>query len=446
VHLRKVLLVAKRDYLAAVMRKAFIIGLVAAPLLFGGGFFVIALMRVTQGTTARHVAIVDHTGIVTDSIIAAAHARAEEDRTTLPAGASPLLDNNFVFETVPPDLKGREGQRVALSDRVRHHELFAFVEIGRDAVNPPKDLTTRSDKPKIPAGLITYYSDSQSAPARFWISGVVDEGIRRVRLQRLGVDAGRFEDLMRAVPMETMSLVSRGQQSAGPSRNTAAAFAVPFALMFLMMMIAMMGSAPMLTAVAEDKMQRVFEMLLASAKPFELIAGKVVASVGVSLTSSVFYIVGGLFVLQGMALMGIAPFELLPWFFIYLICEVVILSSLGAALGSACGTPNDAQQYVFLVVLPVIAPVFFIGPLMEQPNGVMATVASLIPPFTPLIMMMRQAMPGGVPAWEPWAGLLIVLVWTLLSTFAAARIFRVGILMQGRAPKLPEMVRWALRG
>jgi ABC-2 type transport system permease protein len=248
------------------------------------------------------------------------------------------------------------------------------------------------------------------------------------------------------VPVATMRLVSRGQPSAGPPGNAAAAFAIPFVLMFLMMMIAMMGSAPMLTVVAEDKMQRVFEMLLASAKPFELIAGKVLASVGVSLTSSVFYIAGGLFVLQGMALMGIAPFDLLPWFFVYLICEVVILSSLGAALGSACSTPNDAQQYVFFVIMPVIAPVFFIGPLMEQPNGLMATVASLIPPFTPLIMMMRQAMPGGVPAWEPWAGLVGVLAWTLLSTFAAARIFRVGILMQGQAPKLPEMFRWALRG
>ncbi len=437
-HLRKILLVAKRDYQAAVMRKAFIIGLVAAPLLFGGGFFVIAIMRVTQSTSARHVAIVDRTGAVADSILAAARARADQDRRDLPA-ATPILDNNFTFETVPPDRNDREAQRIVLSDRVRRHELFAFVEIGRDAIKPPKE-------PKKPAGLVAYYSDSQSAPSRAWIFGGVNDGIRRVRLAQLGVNPGRFDDLMRDVPVETMSLVSRGQPSASAPGNPAAALAVPLALMLLMMMIAMMGSAPMLTVVAEDKMQRVFEMLLASAKPFELIAGKVVASVGVSLTSSVFYIVGGLFVLQGMALMGFAPFELLPWFFLYLICEVVILSSLGAALGSACSTPNDAQQYVFFVILPVIAPVFFIGPLMEQPNGLMATAASLIPPFTPLIMMMRQAMPGGVPAWEPWAGLVGVLAWTLLSTFVAARIFRVGILMQGTAPKLPEMFRWALRG
>ncbi len=436
--LRKILLIAKRDYLAAVTRKAFIIGLVAAPLLFGGGFFVIALMRVSQGASERHVAIVDRSGALAESIIAAARSKTAEERKSLPMQGAQLIESNITFETVTPDLNDREGQRIALSDRVRRRELFAFIEIGRDALNPAAQ--------KRPAGMVDYYTDSQSAPARGWINDVVNEGVERARLAQLGIDPAHFDDVMRPAPFEAMSLVSRGQASDRPHRDPAAAFAVPFFLMFLMMMIAIMGSAPMLTAVAEDKMQRVFEMLLASAKPFELITGKVLASVGISLTSSVFYITGALLVLQGMALTGLAPLALLPWFFLYMICEVVILSALGAALGSACNTPHDAQQYVFLVMVPVILPVFLLGPLSEQPNGPMATVVSLFPPITPMVMMMRQAMPGGVPAWEPWAGLVGVLAWTLSATFGAARIFRVGILIQGQTPKLPELLRWATRG
>ena len=213
-----------------------------------------------------------------------------------------------------------------------------------------------------------------------------------------------------------------------------------------MMMIVMIGAAPMLAAVAEDKMQRVFEMLLASATPFELIMGKVLASVGRSLTSSVFYVIGGVLALEGMALAGFIRFDLLPWFFVYLIAEVTMLSALGAALGAACSAPRDAQQLTPLLIMPVMLPVFLLAPLAQQPNGVFATVLSLIPPFTPLVMIMRQAMPGGVPAWQPWVGLIGVVACSLFVTWAGARVFRVGILMQGKPPRIGDILRWAVRG
>lgn len=432
--LRKILLIAKRDYVAIVMRKAFLIGLVAAPLLFGGAFLGIGVMRVTQGNSERRIAIIDHTGVAGNAVIEAARAKSAEDAK---GNAAPqMVVSHYVFEAVQPDDQDSVGQLVALSDRVRRRELFAFIVIGRDALHPATDA----------AGKIAYYTDSQSAPSRLWLADAIDNGLRRARLAQLGVDQSRFDDVLRSVTLEDMSLASRDRVPDAPRQNPAAAMAVPFALMFLMLMITMMGAAPMLQAVAEDKMQRVFEMLLASATPFELIAGKVLASVGCSLTGSVFYIIGGLFLLQGMAMIGLAPFALLPWFFLYLICEVTILSAMGAALGSACSAPRDAQQLVFFMIMPIMLPVFFIAPLTEQPNGPLATAMSLLPPFTPLIMMLRQAMPGGVPAWQPWAGLAGVVVWTLLITWAAARVFRVGILLQGQPPKVAEMLRWAVRG
>jgi ABC-2 type transport system permease protein len=83
---------------------------------------------------------------------------------------------------------------------------------------------------------------------------------------------------------------------------------------------------------------------------------------------------------------------------------------------------------------------------MTQPNGALVTAASLFPPFAPMMMLVRQAMPGGVPAWQPWVALAGILAWTMLAVWAAARIFRVGILMQGKPPKIADMVRWAIRG
>jgi ABC-2 type transport system permease protein len=71
---------------------------------------------------------------------------------------------------------------------------------------------------------------------------------------------------------------------------------------------------------------------------------------------------------------------------------------------------------------------------------------SLIPPFTPVLMLLRQAMPGGVPAWQPWVGLAGALAFAVVTVWAASRIFRVAILLQGKPPKLAEMARWAMKG
>jgi ABC-2 type transport system permease protein len=71
---------------------------------------------------------------------------------------------------------------------------------------------------------------------------------------------------------------------------------------------------------------------------------------------------------------------------------------------------------------------------------------SFIPPFTPVLMLLRQALPGGVPWWQPWAGLVDVIVWAAVMVWAAARIFRIGTLSQGKAPELAELARWVVRG
>jgi ABC-2 type transport system permease protein len=210
--------------------------------------------------------------------------------------------------------------------------------------------------------------------------------------------------------------------------------------------VVMVGAAPHLGAIAEDKMQRVYEMLLTSVSPFELMMGKVVASLGASLTSSVFYITGGLLVLAGMALFGLAPLNLLPWFFAYLIAEVAMLSAFSAALGSACNTPQDAQQLVILLILPIMLPMFVLNPVMQQPNGGLATMLSFIPPFTPVLMLLRQALPGGIPWWQPWLGLAGVVACAMGVIWAAARIFRIGILAQGKVPRVAELAQWVLRG
>lgn len=252
------------------------------------------------------------------------------------------------------------------------------------------------------------------------------------------------------VPLESMSLVARDQTSGrivpARKRGVAEGFAAPFVLAILFFMIVLLTSAPMLAAVAEDKIQRVFEMLLVSATPFDLIAGKVLAAVGTALTSSIFYVFGAVILLEALSIIGLAPLQMLPWFFLYLVAEVVMLASMATALGAACNSTRDAESLKLITIFPVVIPILFLTPVLQEPNGVFATAMSLFPLFTPMLMLIRQASPAGVPGWQPFIGMIGVLATTVAICWIASRIFRIAILLQGKTPSIAELIRWGVAG
>lgn len=442
--MRRILLIAKRDYLAAVRAKAFLIGLIVAPIMFGGGFIGMTLMKKNPDLADRRIGIVDRSGAVAASIIQAAEDKASRERFDKLTGRQ--IQPRYVFETVAPDARVAE-QRLALSDRVRRHELFAFLDIGASAIHPAE----RNDADKESVNHVEYYAAGSGIDeTKSWISSAVTDGIRRARLAAAGVPADRHKTILQSATVQTMSLVSRdpvsGAIGAPHAKNEIGEFAVPFGMMMLLCMIVLASASPMLGAVADDKQQRVFEMLLGSATPFEMMVGKVIGAVALALTSSVFYVGGALLALESLALIGLAPTALLPWFVAYLVADVMVLSALGMAIGAACSSPHDAQQLAVLLLAPVLIPIFLLTPVVQHPSGALPTALSLFPPFTPILMMLRQAMPGGVPAWQPWVGMVGVVLWTAAVSWAAARIFRVVLLVQGSTPKLSQLARWAVKG
>jgi ABC-2 type transport system permease protein len=356
------------------------------------------------------------------------------------------VEPRYLFEAMAADDRDLNAQRLALSERVRTGQLYAFLEVGPRALQAPDDSKNSTDTS---ASRVACYSNASGIDdARF--DGPITRAIQKVRMAQFGIAPSHFDDILSPVTVERLSLVSRDEKTGAirkaHKKTALEGFAVPFGLMMLLGMIVLVGSSPMLPAVTEDKAQRIVEMLLGLATPFELMMGKVLAAVGISLTSSAFYVIGGTLALQGMGMIGMVPFALLPWFYIYLVSDVVMLCAFAAALGSACDSPRDAQSLAIVLVAPVVIPYFLLMPVMLQPNGTIATVMSLIPPFAPMMMLLRQALPGGVPAWQPWVALGGIVAWTLMAVWTAARIFRVGILMQGKPPKIGEMVRWAIRG
>jgi ABC-2 type transport system permease protein len=447
----RILTIAKRDYIATVRTKAFLFGLVVAPILFGGGSIGMSLIKNKPDTADRRIAVVDHTGVVGAALVRAAGEKNRKELFDKKTGQQ--IAPRYTFELVPPAAANPQEQLLALSDRVRRRDLAAILEIGANAVHPPQidDAKSESNENDNPAAGVSYYTNTGGLDElRNWLNGPVNDGVRSARLRELGIDVTHLQGLTISVPITRMGLVERdpatGRIEEAHKRGELESFFVPFSVAIILAMIVMVGSAPMLQNVTQDKSQRIVEMLLGTVTPLELMAGRVLGSVGVSITSSLLYVAGGILAVNAMGLSGLLPLSILPWFYVYLLADVVMLCAFAAALGAACSTPQDAQNLAIVLLTPCLIPMFTLVTVLRQPNGMVATVLSLIPPFTPILMLLRQAIPNGVPAWQPWVGLAGVLAFTLATVWAASRIFRVAILMHGKPPKLSELVRWAVNG
>jgi len=437
--MRKVLKVARREYVATVRTTGFIVGLILAPVLMSGGLIVMALFRDRTDPRDRHVAVVDRSGLVTAALVRAAAERNARDTV---AGPGRPRQAAYLIEVVRPNDRDPSQQRLLLSDRVRAKELHAFVEVGPHALHPRRDTTERH---------LAYYSQNAALDeTRGWIAGQVNAALRRQRLVEAGLDTTAVPDLFYNLEGAPLGLLSRdpatGRITDAVESNEKAAVFAPMAIMLLMFMMLMWGAMPQLNATMQEKSQRIAEVVLGSVRPFEFMAGKLLGGVAIAMTASAVYVGVGLYSLTVLGLSGLMPLSVVAWFFVYMLLAVAMYGALFAAVGAACNDPVEAQSIAFVAMLPMIIPTFLLLPVVTQPNGAFATGMSLVPLWTPMLMLMRQATPGGVPVWQPWVALVGVVATTLLFIWAGGRVFRVAILMQGTPPKLQNLVRWAIRG
>ena len=437
--MRRDLCIAKREYVASVKTKGFIIGLFLAPLLMCGGLIGVVAFRGQVDIRDKRIAIVDRSGLLTNALFQAAEQRNNQE---VHAKTGKKVKPAYVLERVEPATDDGLAQRLALSERVRQGALHAFVEIGPAVLHPG----TNAEQARV-----TYHAKGAALDdIRRWLERPLNDELRRRRLADAGIAETQVKDLFRWAAVEGMGLVTAdpktGQTMEARKSNEIEAIGVPMIGVLLLWIMIMMGAAPLLNAVMEEKTLRIAEVLLGCATPFEIMLGKLLGSVGVALTGSAFYLGGAFFTLLQLGAVGFFPFHLLPWFLTYVVLSILMVGGNSLALGAACNDARDAQNLALPSLLPMLIPMFLLGPVLKEPHSLVATVGSFIPPFTPMLMLLRQSLPAGVPAWQPWLGLLGMLLFSVLLTVAATRVFRIGLLMQGKPPRLGELVRWALRG
>ena len=437
--MNKILVIAKREFSAAVRTKGFLISILLLPIFMGGGLIVFTLLEDKVDLASKRIAVIDHSGLLSDCLLESADSwNKNQILNTKGEKISPA----YFFEIIDPDTIQPEQQKLILSERVRKKEIHAFVQIGSDVVHPRYGESQSS---------ILYYSENSALDnVRSWFNNIVNDKIRELRLIDLGVDKGKVGDLFSWVNAEGMGLVNvdtkTGMVTEGKRTNEKQTIFVPYILLLLMFMMVMMSAVPLLTSVMEEKSERIAEVLLGSVTPWQFMMGKIIGSLGVSLLTSTIYIVGAIFTLNRMEMTDLIPFDVLPWFFVYMFLNITMIGSIMASLGATCNDSKDAQAIQFPAMLPILIPLFFMMPIILDPLGKLATGMSLFPLWTPMLMLLRQSTSVTIPIWQLVVGLIGIVLFTALSVWAGARLFRSAIMLQGKRPKMGVLIRYIIKG
>jgi ABC-2 type transport system permease protein len=431
----RIVVVATSEFLALVKGKAFIIGILMMPVLIGISI-AFQVFAARNGDVEDHkFVVVDRTGVLYETI-----AKAAADHNEKQGPADARTGPHFLPERIDPAGRSDADIKAELSDRVRKRDLFAFVEIPASVL----DVTSTT------ADQVNYYTETPSYDTLpDWLGSTLQREVTARRFTAASVDPALVSKLTRTARVTTLGLVERktdGTVSEAKRENPLVTFVLPFGLMYLLF-IALMSSAPqLLTAVVEEKMSRISEVLIASVTPFQLMMGKLIGSGAVSVLLALIYVAGGLaFAAYYDYLSAVTP-GMLAWFALFLALAVMIFGSIFVAIGAACTDLKDSQNMMMPVMLLIMLPMLTWGAVMRAPDGMMAVGLSLIPTAAPFLMMLRIALQPGPPLWQILLSVALMAAFSVLSVWAAGKIFRTGLLMQGKSATIPEMIRWVRAG
>jgi ABC-2 type transport system permease protein len=456
---RKILVVAVREFKAAVRTKSFIVSLVLMPVLMGGGAAAQVFFKKQSSVQDKRFAIVDRTPgeklFKQIELAAEKHNEAEKKVRETGKPTAPL----FLLERVTPRAGTQEDidrQRLELSQQVRDDKFFGFVDIGPDACKPPqsKPQPAKEDDRESPAVDPRQYLRYQTNHPTYeaFPSWVERQLILAIAREQLGL-AGMTDKV--DLNVQPIRLRREGLTELDPRTNKivdppiiqqVARFVIPAAFVALMFVIVMLASTPAMQGVVEEKMQRIAEVLLGSLRPFELMMGKLLGLMAVSFTVSAVYLAGAYWAAHYYDLTDLIPVPLIAWYIVFQLLAVLMYGSLFLAIGAAAADIKETQTLVMPVILVACIPMFILSTALEDPNNPVVVGTSFFPPVTPMLMLARIAIPPGPPWWQAVLAVALVLAVTTFCVYAAGRIFRVGILMQGKGARLGQLLAWVFRG
>ncbi len=400
-------LIAKREYLERIRTKAFIIATILIPALLGGlGFGSGYLAQRTKSTA--HIAIVS-----SDPVFAADLKRELEEGK----------DSNMTIDLDTPSPATSARLQAALKDSSRH--FAGYLE-----VIPPAS----------PAARPTFTYNSRSASdigTNSALKTAIHAVLTRERLSGRGIGASDIQAIMAPVEIDTSQ-----------TGDTTAAFFAAYILFILMYMVIMLYGMNTARSIIEEKSSRVFEVLLSTIRPDEMLAGKIIGVGAVGLTQVGVWMIAaftvGIFVagsMPGTAGHAIVSVHQIFFFIAYFLFGFLLYSSIAAALGAMTNSEQELQQLNMFLVIPLAFCMLMLFSIIKNPDSALSRIVSLIPFCSPLLMNFRISI-GDPQPWEIALSFILMSLTIAAILWVSSRIYRVGILMYGKKPNLPEILRW----
>lgn len=427
--------ILKREYVQVVKKKSFIIGIILTPILMGGFTLIPALLVRTKASTAEKLAVIDQSGLN----IGQRFGKSLE-RYKLDDSITNYYKINNIFEVEKDnDIRFNE-----INDSLRQliidKEIKYFLVIKPEAhlIDTNIFLVTNSDN------FVTLNRFERR------LSDVLSS--IRLDMSEINLEVDSILNLTKRIDLKTKD-----------AKGESIPFMIKYfsAIIFVGIMFGMIFGYGQLVmrSVIEEKNSRIMEVLISSVTPFQLMLGKVMGLGAATFTQiAVWVILGaGIYSMKG-------AFEIDPsidriifnpviiiFFILYMISGYILFSTLFALIGSIVNTEKEAQSFIFPITMVMILP-FMIGMyIIQEPNSTLSVTLSLIPFLTPNIMIMRiifiaptlteYSLASGIIG-EAILGFILIVISIIGMIWLTSKIFRIGILMYGKRPTLPEIIKW----
>ena len=418
---------------------------ILGPVLFGG-IMVVPIWLSTQAEDVKHVLVLDKIGVW--------NYQKFMDKKL---GKSNDTVNNIFSSSLPPDMDIETAKEIFLKD----DSYYALLYIPQ-SVNSTPDLKYSLSLTKI------YARKDVSLSVQRYAERTLEKNATQIILMDAGVSYAKIEESKINASVKTISLESGEEKASATPIKMAVGMISGFVIYFFIFMY----GTQVMRGIIEEKTSRIVEVIISSVKPFELMMGKIfgISGVGilqfgiwVGLSAAIYAIMGSMFFADGFSPEMIEQarasgesltksqevFEafnsinfalLIPAFLFYFIGGYMLYGSFFAAIGSAADSETDTQQFMLPVIIPLVVALMVASRVIEEPDGQLAFWFSIVPLTSPIVMMVRLPFIGLTP--DLFISMAALIIFFIFSTWIAARIYRVGILMYGKKVSYKELWKW----
>ncbi len=441
--MNKTLLILKQEYLKRVKKKSFIILTLLVPFLMAGMFALIIFLSLNNDKEERTIAVYDESTLFLGEF-----------------GNQGYTKYQFVPKEEFQELKGN----------LKGSEFYALLYI-------PENIYSANTAQLISEKQVPIELSEQ-------IERKLSQFIENDKRSKVVAESGipdleeQLSHTKTRIQLNTLKISDSGEAT---KSSSVVAFIASYAMGFIIYFFVFMYGAMVMRSVMEEKKSRIIEVIISSVKPSQLMAGKIIGTALVGLTQVAIWIVLGVVsllvvqnfftpesaqqigqslmetqsqmnpamaqaadqnkIMEVMEMIGNLNIPLILFCFVfYFLAGYLLYSSLLGAVGAAVDSDEDSQQMVLPVTFPLILSIMLLFPIARNPEGPVAFWTSIIPFTSPVAMLAR--VPYGIPTWELLLSMFLLIITTIGAIAAAAKIYRIGLLMYGKKVNIKELIKW----